>query len=163
MALCSFSGFAQKIGYIDTEEILNGIPEYQTAQQQLNELADKYKSVIEAEIGKIDVLYQSYQNQKAALSESQRQVKENEIIEKEKAVKEKQKIYFGEEGIMASKSEELLTPIKNKVQSAIDAVSSKEGYSLVLDLAAMSGVVYKDTSLDLTQKVFKYLNISNNI
>ncbi len=157
--LCGFTLSAQKVGYIDTELILKEIPDYQTAQQQLNELADKYKAAIESEVGTIDALYRTYQSQKNNMTATQRAAKEEEIISKEKVVKEKQKIYFGEDGIMAKKSEELLTPIQNRITAAIEVLSSTDEYVMIIDLAVATGVVYKNAKYDLTQDVLKILKI----
>ena len=155
VALVAFSGMirAQKIGYINTETLLNAIPEYVSVQSQLDALSDKYKAAIETELGKIETLYQNYQASRNTMSASQRQNAENEIISKERVVQEKQKIYFGEEGIMAKKAEELLTPIREQVDKAIEDVAKLGGYDLIIDLAAVQGVVYKNEKLDLTQFV----------
>lgn len=144
---------AQKIGYINTETILEGIPAYAAAQEQLDALSDKYKAVIETEMGKIETLYQNYQQNRSVMSASQRQNAENEIITKERNVQEKQKIYFGEDGIMAKKAEELLSPIQKEVDKAIEEVAMLGGYDLVIDLAAMQGVVYKNEALDISNFV----------
>ena len=150
---CLGTARAQKIGYINTENILSEIPAYVSAQQQLEALSDKYKAAIETELGKIETLYQNYQSTKTSMSAVQRQNAENEIISKERVVQEKQKIYFGEDGIMAKKAEELLTPIQKEVNKAIEDVAKLGGYDLILDLAAMQGVVYKKEALDLTEFV----------
>lgn len=150
---CSGLLRAQKIGYINTETILSEIPAYVAAQSQLDALSDKYKAAIEAEMGKIETLYQNYQATRNSMSASQRQNAENEIISKERVVQEKQKIYFGEEGIMAKKAEELLSPIRQEVSKAIEDVAKLGGYDLIIDLAAVQGVVYKNEKLDLTQFV----------
>jgi len=144
---------AQKIGFINTDEILNEIPEYVAAQSQLNALSDKYKATIDAELEKVEKLYQNYQSNRNTMNAAQRQNAENEIISKERVVQEKQKIYFGEDGIMAKKVEELLTPIRNDVDKVIEEVAKLGGYDLIVDLAALQGVVYKNESLDLTQFV----------
>ena len=144
---------AQKIGYINTENILSEIPAYVAAQTQLDALSDKYKASIETELGKIETLYQNYQSSKNSMSAAQRQNAENEIISKERVVQEKQKIYFGEDGIMAKKAEELLSPIQKEVNRAIEEVAKLGGYDLIIDLAAIQGVVYKNEALDLTQFV----------
>ena len=121
VALLMFIGTAgaQKIGYINTESILSEIPAYTAAQSQLEALSDKYKAQIETELGKIETLYQNYQASRNSMSASQRQNAENEIISKERVVQEKQRIYFGEDGIMAKKAEELLAPIRTRVDKAI--------------------------------------------
>ena len=160
VALLMFIGTAgaQKIGYINTESILSEIPAYTAAQSQLEALSDKYKAQIETELGKIETLYQNYQASRNSMSASQRQNAENEIISKERVVQEKQRIYFGEDGIMAKKAEELLAPIRARVDKAIADVARLGGYDLVIDLAAVQGVVYKNEALDLTQFVLVKYN-----
>lgn len=160
VALLMFIGTAgaQKIGYINTESILSEIPAYTAAQSQLEALSDKYKAQIETELGKIETLYQNYQASRNSMSASQRQNAENEIISKERVVQEKQRIYFGEDGIMAKKAEELLAPIRTRVDKAIADVARMGGYDLVIDLAAVQGVVYKNEALDLTQFVLVKYN-----
>ena len=160
VALLMFIGTAgaQKIGYINTESILSEIPAYTAAQSQLEALSDKYKAQIETELGKIETLYQNYQASRNSMSPSQRQNAENEIISKERVVQEKQRIYFGEDGIMAKKAEELLAPIRARVDKAIADVARMGGYDLVIDLAAVQGVVYKNEALDLTQFVLVKYN-----
>ena len=160
VALLMFIGTAgaQKIGYINSESILSEIPAYTAAQSQLEALSDKYKAQIETELGKIETLYQNYQASRNSMSASQRQNAENEIISKERVVQEKQRIYFGEDGIMAKKAEELLAPIRARVDKAIADVARMGGYDLVIDLAAVQGVVYKNEALDLTQFVLVKYN-----
>lgn len=163
VALLMFIGTAgaQKIGYINTESILSEIPAYTAAQSQLEALSDKYKAQIETELGKIETLYQNYQANRNSMSASQRQNAENEIISKERVVQEKQRIYFGEDGIMAKKAEELLAPIRTRVDKAIADVARMGGYDLVIDLAAVQGVVYKNEALDLTKFVLVKYNENN--
>ena len=144
---------AQKIGYINTDQILNEIPAYLAAQDQLNALTEKYKGTIDAEMAKVEKMYQDYQASRSSMSAVQRQNAENEIISRERAVQEKQRIYFGEDGIMAKKAEELLTPIRNDLDKAIEDVAEMGGFDMIIDLAAVQGVVYKKASLDLSKFV----------
>ena len=158
LAFAAFIGAqAQNVCYIDTEEILATVPEYQKAQDQLNKLAETYRTALEDELSAVDKLYKDYQSRKASLSASERQRLEEEIITKEKAVKTKQNTYFGEDGVMANKSEELLAPIKEKLQAAIDAVAYRFNCSLIIDLAITTGIVYRDSRYDLTDEVIDYL------
>ncbi|MBR5735297.1 MAG: OmpH family outer membrane protein [Bacteroidales bacterium] len=159
LAFAAFIGAqAQNVCYIDTEEILATVKDYQKVQEQLNTMADSYRSTIETELEAVDKLYRDYQNKKASLSASEKQRLEEEIISKEKAVKTKQNTYFGEDGVMATKSEELLAPIKEKLQAAIDAVAYKYNCSMIIDLAITTGIVYRDARYDLTDEVIEYLN-----
>lgn len=149
---------AQKVAFVNTELILGEIPEYLQAQEELNSLSETYKAAIETELDKIETLYNNYQARKASMTASQRSAAEEEIISKEKVVKEKQNIYFGQDGIMAKKSEELLIPIQKKVNSAIEKVAKKMDYSMVLDLAVTQGVVYYKESDDISNLVVSTMN-----
>ena len=157
LIIFGFCANAQKVAYINTEVILDAIPEYQAAQIELNELSDKYKAIIEAEIGEIDQLYQTYQQIKHSLNDAQRNAREQEIISKEQVVKSKQRIYFGEDGIMAKKSEELIGPIQTVVNSAIEVVAAQDDYIVIIDLAVTPGIVYKNSKYDLTEQVLKLI------
>ncbi|NLD22176.1 MAG: OmpH family outer membrane protein [Bacteroidales bacterium] len=159
LALAASIGLqAQSVCYINTEDILASVPEYQSVQADLNDLAEKYRATIESEYDDINALYKDYQNKKASLSASERQQREDEIITKEKALKTKQNTFFGEDGVMANKSEELLAPIKTKLQNAIDAVAYKNNCSMIIDLAVTTGIVFKNDRYDLTQQTIEYLN-----
>ena len=149
--------FAQKVGYMDTDSILAQIPEYVQAQQQLSDLADKYKSAVEVDLGKVDRMYKQYQQNKSAYTASQRENYENQIITAEQDVKEKQKLYFGEDGVIAKKTSELIDPIKQRVQNAIDAVAISGDYGLIIDIAANSGVVYYNPKWNLNNEILKIL------
>ena len=148
---------AQKVGYIDTEKILSSIPAYKSAQQELESLGGQYQSAIEAEYAKIEALYNRYQQQKANLTAQARQARENEIIQKEQAVKELQKEYFGADGVMQQHSSRLLDPIREKVDAAISKGAEKGNYMVILDLASMQGVAYSNPSYDLSAEVIKAL------
>ena len=153
----AFQANAQKVGYIDTEKILSSIPAYKSAQQQLESLSEQYQSTIESEYAKVEVLYNRYQQQKSNLTVQARQARENEIIQKEQAVKELQKEYFGADGAMQQHSSKLLDPIKEKVDEAIAKVAQKGGYMVILDLASMQGVAFSDPAYDLSGEVIKVL------
>ena len=158
MLIClnaSAQNVPQKCGYVNTETILSAIPEYKVATEKLETLGNQYQEIIKKDLAEVEKLYNAYQKQKASLSTSQRQAKEEEIISKEKAVKQKQQSYFGQDGAMQKKTQELIDPIKDRVQKAIDAVAEKGGYLLIIDIATTEGVVYAASSADLSEQVIK--------
>lgn len=157
MAFAALQLNAQKVGYINTEKILSAIPAYTSAQAQLESLNNRYQQEIESEYARIEAMYNSYQSQKAYLSAQTRQQRENEIIAKEQAVKQLQAKYFGQDGYMQKKSEELLAPIKEKVDEAVKAIAVAGKYMIVLDIASMQGVAYADQAYDLSGEVIKNL------
>ncbi len=148
---------AQKVGYIETETILSHISEYKVAQSKLEVLSNQYKKEIESKYSVIESLYQKYQSQKASLSQSARGEKENEIIAKEREVKALEKKYFGQGGDMQKKSEELLSPIKARVNAAIEKVAQEGNYSIIFDISALQGVVYTKESDNLSNAVLAKL------
>lgn len=157
LLLSASAVFAQKVGYVNTQTILEQIPDYVSAQKTLEQLGNQYRQYLEGESSKIESAYRQYQADRIRLTESQKQVRENEIISMERALQEKQKEYFGEEGIMVVKSEQLIGPIKNQVDAAIKRVADKQGYSLILDVSSMQGVVYKNDAYDLSMEVIRNL------
>jgi len=159
MLSISMAAVGQTTGYVNTETILAKVPEYVQAQQQLERLKTQYELQFKNEMKIIENLYTRYQSQKSILSEIERQAKENEIITKEREMKEKQQEIFGQEGVMAAKSKELMEPIMDIVQKAVDQVAKENGYLLVLDLASLQGVIYKDAKVDLTSLVISRLGL----
>ena len=153
----SLQANAQKIGYINTEKILSVIPEYKSAQDQLENLSRQYSQKIESEYARIETMYQSYQQQKANLSAQARIQKENEIISREKTVKELQKSYFGQDGLMQKKSEELLNPLKERVDAAVKKIADNGNFMIIFDVSIMQGVAYANESDDLSGLVLRAL------
>lgn len=148
---------AQRVGYINTEKILSVIPEYKSAQAQLENLSKQYSQKIESEYAKIETLYQNYQQQKGSLSAQVRTQRENEIISREQTVKELQKSYFGQDGLMQKKSEELLNPLKERVDAAIKKIAENGNFMIIFDTSLMQGVAYAKESDDLSGLVIKAL------
>jgi outer membrane protein len=148
---------AQKIGYFNSEKVLSAIPAYKSAQQQLESYSKQFQDVIDAEYAKIETLYNRYQQQKGNLTAQARQIRENEIIQKEQDVKKLQQEYFGQDGQMQQHSERLMQPIMEKVDAAIEKVARGGGFALVLDVASIQGVAYKNEQYDLSDAVIKAL------
>lgn len=148
---------AQRVGFLDTEKILASIPEYNSAKSQLESLEKGYRTKVENEFAAIEKLYNAYQANKGTMSQVVRAQKENEIISKEEAANKLQESYFGENGIMQKKSQELLSPIKERVQAAIERVAKSGGYMMIVDIASQSGVIYTNSQYDLSQEVIKVL------
>ncbi|MEN6619911.1 MAG: OmpH family outer membrane protein [Rikenellaceae bacterium] len=150
---------AQTFGYVNTEKILEKMPEYTNAQQQIDRLKKQYEAQIEAEMKVVESMYNQYQSEKQALSDTQRERRESEIINREREAKELQKSYFGQDGTLSDRSKELLNPIKDRVQTAIEKVASEGGIILVFDIATAQGIIYNNPAYDLTPRVLKKLNI----
>ena len=151
------SSYAQRIGYLDLETIVKEVPEYVAAQDYLTKLSEQYSDEIEVDYVKVEQQFNDYQKVKNTLTSTQREARENAIINAERAIQEKQKRYFGEEGLMNQRSKELMDPIVTKIQGIIDTFAERNGYSMIIDTSALSGVIYKNRKDDLSNEIIKIL------
>lgn len=152
---------AQRFAYVDTEYILSKIPEYQTAQDQLNRLSEGWQKEIEALMNEAEQLYRKYETEKVMLSEAMQAQREEEIMRKEESAKQLQQKYFGREGEMLRKQQELIKPIQDKVYQAVKDLSAADGYTIVFDTAGGANVLYANPKNDKSDAVLKKLGYSN--
>jgi outer membrane protein len=151
---------AQKIGYINTETILNKIPSYKTAQGQLERLREGYQKEVDEGYQKVEGLYKTYQNDKVLLTDDMKKRREEEIISKEQAVKETQRKYFGQDGSLAKKTEELLKPLQDKIVNAVKEVANDNGYASIVDVANNPTIVFLNPKYDISDKVIAKLGFN---
>lgn len=155
--LTAFTVKAQKIGYVDTDQILNSIPEYKAAQTELDKLSVDWQKEIEAKYAEIDKLYKAYQADAILLTDDMKKKRENEIINKEKEVKELQKQRFGVDGELFKKRQELVKPLQDKVYSAVKAVAERSGLAIILDKAGQVSILFANPKYDKSDDVLTYL------
>ncbi|MGL4851839.1 MAG: OmpH family outer membrane protein [Phocaeicola sp.] len=153
--------FAQKFALVDMEFIIQHIPAYDRANQQLDQLSQKYQSEVEAKTKEAESLYKAYQQASSSLSASQRNEQEEAIIAKEKEVVELKKDYFGPEGIMVKEQEALIAPIQNQIYEAIKELSIKNNYAMVIDRSSEQSIIFALPSIDISNDVLLKLGYSN--
>lgn len=165
LSLCCLASIfianAQKFALIDMEYIMENIPEYQEANNELNTLSQQYQKVIEAKAKEAETLYLAYQKTSSSLNATQRTQKEEAIVAKEKEAAELRKRYFGPEGELAQKQEELIAPIQDKIYEAIKQISSQKGYDAVIDRASASSIIFASPRIDISNEVLSKLGYSN--
>ena len=142
------SSLAQKFGFVNTEYILNQIPEYKTANTELDKNSADWQKEIDAKYAEIDKLYKTYQTEQITLTDDLKQMHQNEIVNKEKDAKDLQKKYFGTDGDLSKKRTELIKPIQDKVDNAIKTVAEKEGLAFVFDKASAVMMLYTSLQYD---------------
>lgn len=149
--------FAQKMGYVDTDYILGKIPEYKAAQAEIDKTSVDWQKEIEAKYGEIDKLYKIYQAESVLLTDDMRKKRENEIINKEKEVKDLQKSRFGVDGELFKKRMELVKPIQDKVYSAVKQVAEKSGLAFIFDKAGQVALLYSNSKYDKSEDVLTFM------
>lgn len=155
--LAMLPAVAQRFAFVDTEYILNNIPAYKSAQSQIDKLSTDWQKEIETQYGEVDKLYKNYQAEKVMLSEDMRKKREDEIIKKEQAVKDLQKKYYGPEGELSKKQQELVTPIQDEVYKAIKEMAVEEGIAAIFDTSADATILYANPKNDKSDDVLERL------
>lgn len=151
------SSYAQKFVFVDTDYILNKVPSYQTALDQIDQLAEQWQGDIASEYDAIDKMYKQYQAETVLLSETMRQNRENEIIEREKQVKALQKAKFGVDGELFQKRQDLIRPIQESIFKAIDKMAKQKAYDFVLDKAAGNTILFASDKYDKSDEILSNL------
>ena len=133
---------AQKFALVDMEYIFKNVPSYEMANEQLNQLSQRWQKEVEAVGKEAETMYQNYLSDKVFLTEEQVKKREEEIVAKEKAATELRYKYFGPEGELYKKRQTLLKPIQDDVYNAVKKVAEERGYHTVFDRASASDIVY---------------------
>ncbi len=149
--------FAQKIAYVDTEYILGNIPEYKTAQAELDKTSSGWQKEVEAKYAEIDKMYKAYQAEQILLTEDMKKKREADIVAKEKEAKDLQKQRFGVDGELFKKRQELVKPIQDKVYNAVKTIAEKGGYSMMFDKSSDLTMLYTSPKLDKSDDVLNLL------
>jgi len=148
---------AQKFAYVDSQFILEHIPEYKQAKKELDNISYQWQEEIENAYQEIDKLYRAYQTDKVLLTDKMRQDREDEIIQKEKDVKELQQQRFGTDGDLYKKQEELIRPIQNLIYNTIQEYAEQGRYGVIFDKSSDLLMLYADENLDKSEKILDYL------
>lgn len=148
---------AQKFAYVDSQFILEHIPEYKQAKQELDNISYQWQEEIENAYQDIDKLYRAYQTDKILLTDKMKQDREDEIIQKEKDVKELQQQRFGTDGDLYKKQQELIRPIQNLIYDAIQEYAEQGRYGVIFDKSSDLLMLYADENLDKSEKILDYL------
>lgn len=156
----TISASAQKYAMVDMEYILKNIPMYESANEQIKQVSEKWQKEVEAKNEEAKNLYKNYQTEVVFLSDEMRVKKENEIVAKEKEANDLKRKYFGPQGELYKKRESLMKPIQDEIYVAIKDVSEAKGYQMVFDKASSMNIVYYSSKADISDEVLTKLGYS---
>ena len=157
----AISASAQKFALLDMEYILKNIPAYERANEQLNQVSKKWQAEVEALNTEASTMYKNYQNEMVFLSQEQKKERQDAIVKKEKDASDLKRKYFGPEGELFKKRESLMSPIQEEIYTAVKEISELRGYSLVLDRASDTGIIYGSPKIDIINEVLQKLGYAN--
>ena len=150
---------AQKYAIIDTKYILDKMPEYRTAQQQLDAFAANWQKEIDTKQKDLDKMYRDFEAEQVMLSEDLRRKREDQLFVKEKEIRDLQRQRFGFEGDLFKKRQELIKPIQDRVYNSVQRIAVQRGYDFVLDKSEGITIIFADPKLDKSEDVLKDLGV----
>ena len=152
---------AQKFGYIDSDFILNKMPEYAKAQSEIDQLSASWQKEIEEMQKKVEGLYSSFQAEQVLLTEAMKQERLDEIKKKETELKDYQKKVCGFGGLFFLKKQELIKPLQDKVFDAAGKVAKANRLAIIFDKAGELVMIYTDPRHDYTDFVLEELGLGD--
>lgn len=160
--LASMSASAQRFAYVDSQYILNNVPEYAAAQKQLQALTDQWQKDFDARMQNVDKLYKAYQADRVLLTEDMRKKRESDIVQKEKEAKDFQRLKFGPDGDLTKRSTELIKPIQDRVAKAIQATAESENLDMIFDKNSEIIMLYSNPRYDRSNAVVTRMGLKPN-
>ena len=155
--LMAMNAKAQKFALVDMEYIMKNIPAYEMANEQLNQLSQRWQKEVEAKGKEVQTMYNNFKSDMVFLTDEQKQKREQEIVDKEKEANELKYKYFGPEGELYKKRQSLLKPIQDDVYNAVKKVSEERGYQVIFDRASSQNIIFAAPKIDVSNEVLTKL------
>ena len=152
---------AQKLGYVNTNFILNKMPEYKEAKTEIDKLSQGWQEEIQGMQKDIASMYAALQAEEVLLTPEMKEEREKTINKKEVFLKEYQKKVFGFEGLFFLKKKELIKPVQDKVYEAVEKVAREHKLQIVFDKSGELVMIYTDPIHDYTDYVLEKLELGD--
>ncbi|WP_107038533.1 OmpH family outer membrane protein [Brumimicrobium mesophilum] len=156
----SFASHGQKYAYIDSDFILESMPEYSDAKDQLDNLATRWQGEIDERYNQIKKRKDEFLRVEAILPAEEREKRQEEIETMESEALEMQQLRFGVSGDLFAKRKELIEPIQDKVFEALGKVASDRNFAFVFDKANQSNLIFADSKYDISKMVLREMGIN---
>ncbi|WP_025763040.1 OmpH family outer membrane protein [Dyadobacter tibetensis] len=151
---------AQKIGYTDMEYITSKMPEYQMAQAEMKKFSEKWAKEIQDKFGEVDRLQRAYMAEEVLLTEDLKRKRQAEIQSKEIEAREYNSKIFGMDGLMFQKKKELMKPVLERVQRAVNKVCSQRRIDFMFDKSSDMGMLYTNPRHDYSDYIIEELGLN---
>ncbi|WP_298341668.1 OmpH family outer membrane protein [uncultured Algibacter sp.] len=161
--MLSFYSHAQRgvrIAYIDTEYILENVPEYQEATTQLEDKAQKWKNEIQSKLAAVEQKRQNLSNEKPLLTKELIDEREEDITFEENEILDYQQKRFGPNGDLFIQKKQLMQPIQDQIFAAVQDMAEGRKYDLILDKTETT-MLYSNKSLDVSEQILRSITRSS--
>ena len=150
---------AQKYACVNTEYILQSIPDYKTAMAKLAKFTEEWQQELEAKQQEVDGLREQYQQEAYLLPDNLKQRRQDEIRTKDTELRALQRQRFGAGGDLDKKRAELLRPVQERLYNAIERVAREKNYAFVFDKSQGTTVIYVSEKYDISKQVMEILGV----
>ncbi len=151
-----------KIGYIDTEYILENLPEYNQVSDRLEEKAEGWKKEIENRSRKIEQKKEALNSERILLTNEMIDEIEEEITLDEEELSEYQQKRFGPRGDLIIQKQQLIQPIQDQIFNAIRELAESKNYDFIFDKSADIVMLYSDKRFDVSDQILRTISRANN-
>lgn len=149
----------QKIGWVDTQEIMSKLPEAVEAQQKLDALVSKWEGDINKLQSQLQLETNDYQKRRLILPEQARIQEEQKLSDLQKQIMDLRNQRFGQNGDLYKQQKAIMQPVQEKILNAIDEVAKEGHYDYILDKSGQILMMYANDKYDVTQEVLDKLQI----
>ena len=147
-----------KVGYIDMEYILQNVPDYTEAQNQLEQKAQKWKQEVEAKKNEINKLKENLKAEKALLTKGLIEERSSEIAFLENENLEYQQKKFGPNGELITQKNALTKPIQDQVFTAVQDIAEAKKYDFIFDKTSDMTMLFAAKRFDISDQIVRVLN-----
>ncbi len=158
--VATVGAYAQKFALVDMDYILRNVPSYEMANEQLNQVSQRWEREVTELSKEAETMYKNYQSEMIFLTDDQKKSREEELVAKEKEVTDLRYKYFGPEGELFKKRQSLMKPIQEDVYNAVKAVCEEKGYQVIFDRASSQSIVFASPKIDVSNEVLAKLGYS---
>lgn len=159
MMLTATTVFAQRFAYVNSDYILKHMPEYASAQRQLEALSAQWQKEVDARYAEIDRLYKAYQADEVLMTPDMKKRRQAEIDDKERSAKDFQRQKFGPDGELTQKSNSMIKPIQEKMEKAVQAVAEEDNIDMIFDKNSDLNMLYASPRYDKSSDVIIKLGL----
>jgi outer membrane protein len=151
------ASFAQKLGYVESQRVLQNFQEWVDSQNKLQELRDGYQAEYDNMVKQLEQMMADIQSQSLLLSEEKKQQKLKEVQDRQLTIERFKYEKLGPEGEYYKKNLELTKPIIDKINKVIQEIGEREEYDFIID-ASSGALLHALPKYDITDQVLEELN-----
>lgn len=160
LLLTSSISFAQlKIGYIDSDAIMDNLPDVQDARQKLDASIQEWQTELNKLEGDWKAKYDDYEKRKLIMTDQTRAETEAALVQLETQIAQYREKKFGTNGELFLKQDELMKPVQNKIFVALKEIAEQDDYDFVFDRSGDIMILFAKEKYDLTAQVLEKLKL----